>query len=451
MLRNGQLLNQRYQLKHKLGQNAGRQTWQAEDVIASPIESVIVKLLAFSPQMQWEDLKLFEREANVLKQLNHSNIPKYHDHFSIDDRILWFSLVQSYISGDSLKDLLTKGRRFSESEVLTIASNLLEILIYLHELSPTVLHRDIKPSNIILGQDQKIYLVDFGAVQACAAKEGASFTIVGTYGYTPIEQFGGRAVPASDLYALGATLIHILTGTAPADLSQKNMRIQFREHLSISPYFCNWIDVLIEPNVEERFQTARQALEALYMRQGLQATPLSLNKPQSSRVRLRKSPYQLEIRLPRRGFQISDGFLIVLMLILYSATIPFSLVAFPFVVLFWLVGLIPIAMIILCAFGSTSLCLNRSQFVLRWKLFGLCYRSLKGCTTGIRNISENAEHSYNLNGEPLKMITIQVGEKKYKFSGLIAPISAAESQQLVQEIKNWLEFTNLYSKPVVPN
>jgi Serine/threonine protein kinase len=92
----------------------------------------------------------------------------------------------------------------------------------LHELSPPVLHRDIKPSNLILDDSEQIYLVDFGAVQAQASVTGVTFTVVGTSGYAPLEQFWGRgAVAASDLYALGATLIHLLTNTYPADLPQK--------------------------------------------------------------------------------------------------------------------------------------------------------------------------------------------------------------------------------------
>ncbi len=110
---------------------------------------------------------------------------------------------------------------------------------YLHQLNPPVLHRDIKPSNLILGEDEQVYLVDFGAVQDSAVKEGGTFTVVGTYGYTAIEQFGGRAVTASDLYALGATLIHLLTGIAPADLPQKDLRIHFSDKVSISASFVS--------------------------------------------------------------------------------------------------------------------------------------------------------------------------------------------------------------------
>ncbi|MBD1931404.1 MULTISPECIES: serine/threonine protein kinase [Cyanophyceae] len=263
MLQAEQVLQGRYKLNQKLGQNAGRQTWLATDIETEEKELVVVKLLAFGGEVQWDDLKLFEREAQVLKQLNHSQIPQYRDYFCMDERSLWFAIVQEYIPGDSLKELLNSGKKYTETEVRKIASDVLKVLIYLHELSPTVLHRDIKPSNLIWGKDGKIYLVDFGAVQDKAAKEGATFTVVGTYGYAPMEQFGGRAVPASDLYSLGATLIHLLTGTAPADLPSRNLRIQFEQQVSISSPTISWIQKLTEPAPEERFSSAKSALKAL--------------------------------------------------------------------------------------------------------------------------------------------------------------------------------------------
>lgn len=263
MLQPEQILHERYQLKQRLGKNAGRQTWLAEDIGVSPPESVIVKLLAFGGEVQWDDLKLFEREAQVLKQLNHPRIPKYRDYFHIDDQLLWFGLVHEYIPGSSLKELLTQGKRFTQKQIRKIAADVLKILKFLHQLNPVVLHRDIKPSNLIWGEDDLVYLVDFGAVQDRAIKEGATFTVVGTYGYAPMEQFGGRAVPASDLYALGATLIHLLTGTTPAELPQQNLRISFQERVNLSPGMVKWIERLTEPAPEQRFKTAAEALSAL--------------------------------------------------------------------------------------------------------------------------------------------------------------------------------------------
>ncbi len=265
MLQAEQILQDRYQIQRQLGNNGIRQTWQALDLQASDGENstVVVKLLAFGGTVQWDDLKLFEREAQILKQLNHPRIPRYIDYFCIDDRTLWFALIQEYIPGESLKEKLAVGKRFTEKRARKIAVEILNILTYLHELNPGVLHRDIKPSNLIWGEDNRIYLVDFGAVQDKAAREGVTFTVVGTYGYAPMEQFGGRAVAASDLYALGATLIHLLTGTSPADLPQQDLRLQFTERVNLSPSFVSWLQKLIEPAPEQRFTSASQALNAL--------------------------------------------------------------------------------------------------------------------------------------------------------------------------------------------
>jgi serine/threonine protein kinase len=265
MLQVGEILHNRYQLKQQLNENPVHSTWLAEDLAAPELSrnQVMVKLLALGGQVHWDHLKLFEREAKVLQNLNHPQIPQYRDYFSIDDRALWFALVEDYIPGLSLKELLARGKKFTQPEVRQIAIAILQILIYLHELNPAVLHRDIKPSNIIIGEDEKVYLVDFGAVQSQAAAEGMTFTVVGTYGYTPMEQFGGRAVPASDLYALGATLIHLLTGIVPANLPQQNLRIKFTHCVSITPSLTSWIQQLTEPDLERRFNSASQALNAL--------------------------------------------------------------------------------------------------------------------------------------------------------------------------------------------
>ncbi len=183
MLQVEQILQNRYQLQRQLGNNGVRQTWLATDLQPSAQENsqVIVKLLAFGGNVQWDDLKLFEREAQILQHLHHPRIPQYVDYFCIDARTLWFGLVQKYIPGESLKEKLAQGKRFTEKQVRKVAVEVLNILTVLHELNPAVLHRDIKPSNLIWGEDNHIYLVDFGAVQDKAAKEGVTFTIVGTY------------------------------------------------------------------------------------------------------------------------------------------------------------------------------------------------------------------------------------------------------------------------------
>ncbi|MDX2099004.1 MAG: type IV pilin-like G/H family protein, partial [Leptolyngbyaceae cyanobacterium bins.59] len=115
----------------------------------------------------------------------------------------------------------------------------------------------------ILDEEGAIFLVDFGAVQDRARAEGATFTVVGTGGYVPPEQLWGRAVPASDLYALGATLIHLMTGVAPSELPQKQMRLQFRDYISLHPAFAHWLERLTHPASEQRFAQAGAALQDL--------------------------------------------------------------------------------------------------------------------------------------------------------------------------------------------
>jgi serine/threonine protein kinase len=314
MLEAQQVINERYQLQEKLGRNTGRQTWLAKDLSTETQQLVVVKLLAFGGDVQWEDLKLFEREAQTLQQLDHARIPKYQDYFSIDERTLWFGLVQEYIPGSSLKKLLEQGTRFSESEAKQTAQKILQILIYLHGLNPPLLHRDIKPSNLIFGEDKNIYLVDFGAVQDCAATEGATFTVVGTYGYAPMEQFGGKAVPASDLYALGATLIHLLTRTSPGDLPTTDLKLQFRDRITLSYDFAKWLDKMLYPAVEKRFSTAQQALDCLianpanssFVERKVISNCPSLEKPIYSKVEVERYPNLLEIIIPPQSNNLSD-------------------------------------------------------------------------------------------------------------------------------------------------
>jgi serine/threonine protein kinase len=275
------ILKGRYKLKQKIGETLGRQTWLATDIKGSYLKPVIVKLLAFNPQLQWEKLKLFEREAQVLNSINHPRIPNYIDYFSVNTTegsgLFWLGLVQNYIQGYSLQQLLNENKYFSLENVLDCAKEVLDILIYLHELSPPIIHRDIKPSNLILGDDHHIYLVDFGAVQDKAKAEGVTFTVVGTSGYVPPEQLWGKVVPASDLYALGATLIHLVTRIPPTELPQQRMQIQFKHRAKgIHPELANWIEKLIQPAPETRFQTARMALSALQNLSFQNQTPMRI-------------------------------------------------------------------------------------------------------------------------------------------------------------------------------
>jgi hypothetical protein len=254
------IINKGYEIQRQLAKKAGRRTLLARDINSQ--ELVVIKLLAFSNDFSWENLKLFEREAQTLQTLEHPSIPRYVDYFELDTNGgKTYALVQSYIEGKSLEEVLQEKGKLTEAKIKNIAKSLLEILIYLHRRQPPLIHRDIKPSNIILAEHP--YLVDFGSVQTLANKGGKTVTVVGTYGYMPPEQFGGAATAASDLYSLGATLITLATGIQPANLPQEDMRIAFEEVADLTPGFVEWLGWLIEPSLDIRASSAEVALEAL--------------------------------------------------------------------------------------------------------------------------------------------------------------------------------------------
>ena len=304
-------IGERYELQQELGRQTGRRTVLALDLQTG--RQIVVKQLWLGEDFDWQDLKLFEREAEVLKTLSHPNIPRYLDYLELtSDTSPSFALVQSYIHARSLEAQLKVGRTFSESEVKALAKSLLEILIYLHGLTPPVIHRDIKPSNILLSDRSgnspgEVYLVDFGAVQTLAAQAGGTITVVGTYGYMPPEQFGGRVVPTSDLYSLGATLIFLATGQHPSELTQQNLQLQFRQRSGLSPRFADWLEWMTEANLSRRFASAQAALEAL---DNPPPRPALVIKPTDSQVRLTQTPESLTLIAKRNDL----GFLGVIAL-----------------------------------------------------------------------------------------------------------------------------------------
>ncbi len=255
----GIILNQRYRLKEILGQGGSSITYAAQELETT--QQVAIKILSFRHLQDWKQLELFEREAKVLEKLNHPHIPRYLEYFTVAD---FFYIVQQLAQGKSLAQLVTEGKRFTEAEVKEIATQILETLIYLHSQKPPVIHRDIKPENIILDREGKVFLVDFGAVQNTYHSTLArGSTVVGTFGYMAPEQFIGQAVPASDLYGLGATLLFLLTHRSPADLPTQDLSIDVGACTQVSEHFTVWLEKMIEADVAARFTSAKQALSRL--------------------------------------------------------------------------------------------------------------------------------------------------------------------------------------------
>ncbi|MEG4068866.1 ankyrin repeat domain-containing protein [Microcoleus sp. Pol11C2] len=260
-----------YQIKKLLGEGGSSTTYEAVDLKTN--QRVALKALSLQKMNDWKVLELFEREANVLSKLNHPGIPRYLDYFYVDtpdNRC--FYIVQELAQGQSLASLVENGWHASESEIQRIAAQILEILVYLHSQTPPVIHRDIKPENIVFKspidshqqKDWEVCLVDLGAVQNTyynTLMRGS--TVVGTYGYMAPEQFLGQAVPATDLYGLGATLLYLLTHRSPAELPTNILEKDFRSQIQISAAFADWLEEAIAPDLENRFESAQEALELL--------------------------------------------------------------------------------------------------------------------------------------------------------------------------------------------
>jgi serine/threonine protein kinase len=292
----GTILVDRYQIREQLSKKAGRRTFLAQDLQSEDL--VIIKILRFDPDFQWDELKLFEREAATLQYLDHPAIPKYLDYFDVEEsNTRGFALVQSYINAPSLERVITKGRKFSESEAIELADRLLSILTYLHDRLPPVIHRDIKPSNILLTSSSDrgigdVYLVDFGSVQTSASKEDGTITIVGTYGYIAHEQFGGKTTTASDLYSLGMTIIYLLTGSHPFELPEVNGQVKFTAE--VTNKFRRWLEKMTQPYLEKRFDSAKSARISLAAKDGSYGDFIHL-KPRDSEVKLYRYRDRMEI------------------------------------------------------------------------------------------------------------------------------------------------------------
>jgi hypothetical protein len=169
-----------------------------------------------------------------------------------------------YVDGVSLSRQIADGKPLAPLQVLDFMLEMLGILDYLHTRVPPILHRDIKPANVIMRPDGAPVLVDFGAVRNVFRAPGESgSTVVGTYGYMPYEQYMGQASPASDLYALGATFLHLVTGRPPSDFMSEEGRLAVPAELPVDEPMRGVIAQLLEASPARRYSSARVARQAL--------------------------------------------------------------------------------------------------------------------------------------------------------------------------------------------
>ncbi|HEY9646436.1 MAG TPA: serine/threonine-protein kinase [Chroococcidiopsis sp.] len=299
----GRILGDRYQLQVQLGRGVGKATWLAWDLFTQ--ERVVIKLSFSRHDGPSADLKLLQRESAILQSMQHSAIPTYIDSFALNlSDGQGFALVYRYIVGQSLQDQLNAGHVFSEAEARKIATSALQVLADLHDCEPPIIHRNLKPSNILLtgtSDDplESVALINFESAQNFAMPPEGSYTVIGTYGYTAPEQAAGRATRASDLYSLGVTLVHLLTGTDPARLPHRSFHIDFEQDVYLSSGFSQWLGQLVTPVLARRFSRAQQALRSL-QEHDPNDTPAMLPpaQPNGSQVLLTKEPTSLEVLIP---------------------------------------------------------------------------------------------------------------------------------------------------------
>ncbi len=264
----GAILRERYTIRHILGQGGMGRTYMAEDMERFNELCVLKEFIPFSTDVESakKAKELFQREASTLYQIKHSQVPEFRATFEESGRLF---LVQDYVDGQTYRDILIERLKhkhtFSEAEVAELLWQILPILSYLH--SRKIVHRDISPENLMLRQsDGLTVLIDFGVVKETATKLiSHSATMVGKLGYAPPEQMqSGRAYPNSDLYALAATMVVLLTGKEPQELfDDVGLTWNWLEFASVSTGLARVLDKMLSLKPNDRYSNAQEVLAAL--------------------------------------------------------------------------------------------------------------------------------------------------------------------------------------------
>lgn len=269
------ILGGRYITEKPLARGGFGATFMAVDRDTPSMRRCVVKQLlpvGLNPQQMQLATTLFEREGTVLDMLGgHPQIPDLLAFFEVQapsrnpaTHDQFFYLVQEFIDGLNLEQVVEQHGALREEEVLEIASSLLPVLQFVHDRDS--IHRDIKPSNIMVRrQDGRYFLIDFGAVKQVTGAVGQKSTGIFTPGFAAPEQMRSDTVfPSTDLYAFAVTCIYMLTGKPPEDLfDPATNRWNWRSHLTISPHLASILDRMLENSPSDRFSSANEVLAAL--------------------------------------------------------------------------------------------------------------------------------------------------------------------------------------------
>lgn len=308
----GTTLQSRYRIVHMLGHGGFGRTYLAED-LGRFNEKCAVK--EFEPQQEdalsEKSLQLFQREATILYNIDHPQIPKFQAIFEENQRLF---LVQDYVDGTTYRDLLNQriaqGMTFSEAEVRQFLQQMLPVLAHIH--SKGIIHRDISPDNIIQRHSDRLpVLIDFGVVKEVFTRiqmVGAPThaTSVGKLGYAPSEQIqSGRAYPSSDLYSLAVTALVLLTGKEPQDLfDDHNLTWNWQGHAAVSPSLADVLNRAVNYRPGDRYQAVSemaQALGAVNQSQGMTRRPIAPSQVKTVAVGRQYQPSQVTVPPPPRA------------------------------------------------------------------------------------------------------------------------------------------------------
>jgi serine/threonine protein kinase len=267
----------RYAVVRVLGEGSQGATLEAVDKRDGRL--VAIKRFSVRGAGSWKEVELAEREARVLASLSHPALPRHIEHFEENGSLY---LVMERVEGESLLEIRKRGQRFSRDEVARFLREASQVLDYLHSRAPPVIHRDIKPGNVVRRPDGSFALVDFGSVRDSLKPEGGS-TVVGTFGYMAPEQFQGRALPASDVYAVGATAISLLTGNEPEKLPHRGLAIDVGAALGNSdPALVRTLGAMLDPDPDRRATRIEPLLGALGSERPRQRRKRAPDRPRGS-------------------------------------------------------------------------------------------------------------------------------------------------------------------------
>jgi eukaryotic-like serine/threonine-protein kinase len=265
-LQSGINLVNRYLIQDVIGVGGMGSVYRARDLhFPNVVKLVAVKEMinqAPDPLVRQTVVQNFEREANILATLSHASIPRIYDYFTLDNRSY---LVLEFVNGRDLEVVLSQTEGFLlEEQVLDWALQLCDVLSFLHNHKPDpIVFRDMKPSNVMVNQHNHIVLVDFGIAKPF--QTGQKGTMIGTEGYSPPEQYRGEASAQADIYALGATLHHLLSRRDPRleppfSFAERPIR---KINPGVSLELETVINTALQYNVEDRFKTVEDFKQAL--------------------------------------------------------------------------------------------------------------------------------------------------------------------------------------------